>query len=131
MSLTSSAARVFDTLLDLLRVRAELLAVDVEEELLRTTSLLVRAMAALLLALLALVFVSLGVVAYYWDTAQRLVAILALAAVYALVCGMVIATVLRDLRTKPRFLDATLRMFEEDRQNLAPAAPLPTTPAAP
>jgi uncharacterized membrane protein YqjE len=131
MSLTSSAARVFDTLLDLLRVRAELLAVDVEEELLRTTSLLVRAMAALLLALLALVFVSLGVVAYYWDTAQRLVAILALAAVYAVVCGMVVATVLRDLRTKPRFLDATLRMFEEDRQNLAPAASLPTTPAAP
>ena len=106
--------RLVGTALALLRTRLELATVEFEEERERATELLVLVLSAVLLALFALVFASIFVIAYFWD-AYRLWAIAGVTLFYVV---LAIATVMRLKqrgRDKPPAFAATLAELGQRR----------------
>ena len=114
---SDSISRLVGTALALLRTRLELATVEFEEELERATELLVLVLSAVLLALFALVFASIFVIAYFWD-AYRLSAIAGVTLFYVV---LAIATVMRLKqrgRDKPPAFAATLAELGQDVASL-------------
>lgn len=95
--------------------RIELLAVELQEEKYRLIQILLWSSAIILLALLALVFVSFAVVVLLWETA-RLTAICALAGAYVVGLVGAILGFKRYLRRQPKPFAGTLRELQEDRE---------------
>jgi uncharacterized membrane protein YqjE len=122
MALLRSVAQLGSTSVLVLRQRLELAALDVEEELLRLGSVLVRAFAATLLAALALAALAAAATIYFWEHGR--LAVLAFftlafaASAWALARGAAQA-----LGTKPGQLAATLAELQRDAEALRPQEP--------
>lgn len=105
------------TLVGLTHTRLRLLGTELEEEVWRTASLLLRAGVALLAGVTGLLFAGFTLIVAFWDTHRLLVSLLVTSAffVIALVAaGMLIA----GIRSKPPFLEGTLAELARDRQRL-------------
>jgi len=70
-------------------------------------------------ALLALLFATLGVVAYYWDT-HRLRAIAIVAVAYAIAAGLALWRVKAMRESAPPLLGATIDQLKRDAHALDP-----------
>jgi uncharacterized membrane protein YqjE len=104
--LLQSAVGLGRTLLGVLQTRGDLLATEVEQEILRGSRMLLLGFATLLAAILALLVAGFVVVVVFWDT-HRIAAALCVFATFAataLGCGLAIR---REIKSKPRFLGAT------------------------
>ena len=113
MSFRENAGRLGSTLVAMLQTRAELAAVEVEEESLRFLSYMVRALLALLLAGIAVVLGVFLVILLFWDS-YRIEAVVAVMALLLGGSGWLTWQVRRDIRTKPRLLGATIAEIHKD-----------------
>jgi uncharacterized membrane protein YqjE len=108
----------------MLRQRLEMLALDLEEQVLRIVLVVLGGLLALTLAFLALVFAGFAVVVVYWDIA-RVQAIVGVFSVFAVGCMIVLLQVRRLWRSRAPFLQATLGELRKDLDLLASGAPNP------
>ena len=102
------------TMLDVLRTRAELLAVELAQEKARLARLAVRAGVALLSLCLCLQLLAVLAVAWFWDTPHRLAAVLAVGAVFALAAITACLMLWHELRSAPPPFAGSLQALSAD-----------------
>ena len=105
-------------LLDSLKTRLDLAAVEAEIYLVYVAQLLLWGFAAVACALLAIVFALTAVIIALWETHRMagLVGSMAVLLVLAVICGMIGA---RIFRGRPPLLAGTLAQFEHDQRRMA------------
>jgi uncharacterized membrane protein YqjE len=111
--LLASLRSAAGTGLDFVHSRIQLFGVELEQELLRTRSLIIQGVTALLLAVLAAGFVGIALIVMYWDTHRELVAVL-VAVFFALLAAAAGVLFKRSLDLKPRPFNSTLEVLERD-----------------
>lgn len=104
--LTSSA-------LAIVRTRLELATVEFAEERERAKEMLLLVLSTVLLCLFALLFASVFVIAYFWDS-YRLTAVGAVTAFYVLLAGILFVRLRQRSREKHSPFAATLSQLDED-----------------
>jgi uncharacterized membrane protein YqjE len=114
----ASLRAVGRTLVDILRTRLELLAIEGTQMQHRFGRLALLAGLGLLSLLACVLLLSGAAVAFWWDTPYRLTAIAALALLFATGAAACAVGVARALRTAPPALDATLRSLAADLRAL-------------
>jgi uncharacterized membrane protein YqjE len=115
--LLDSLRGVADTGLDFVQTRIQLFSVDLEQEMLRAGSLVMQAVAAVLLAIFAITFIGIALVVVFWDSHRELVAIL-VAGFFVLLAAVVAIRLKRALAARPRPFNSTLEVLEQDRDAL-------------
>jgi uncharacterized membrane protein YqjE len=115
--LSDSIFRLGGTALALLRTRLELATVEFEEERERATELLVLVLSGVLLALFALLFASIFVIAYFWE-AYRLWAIAGVTLFYVALAIVTFTRLQQRRRDKPAPFAATLAELGHDVSSL-------------
>lgn len=117
--LITSARNFLATLLALVATRAEIVATELEEERTRLANLLVWAACAAVFGLLTLVFLSLLIVAAFWDSHRiaALVAVTLAHIVLAIYCGLQLR---RRMDQRPRLFATTLEELRKDQAGLQP-----------
>jgi uncharacterized membrane protein YqjE len=111
--LLSTLTRMLKTLRDVVENRVELFLVEWQEERLRLMELLLLLLAGTVCALMALLMITLAVVAFFWDTHRLLVLtliILAYAGAAAAAFG-----ILRSRLRRWRAFAATLEQIKKDQ----------------
>jgi uncharacterized membrane protein YqjE len=111
--LLRSAVQLFGSVMTAAQTRAELLTTEVEEEIQRVARLLLLGFAALLAGILGVLVAGFVIVIVFWDT-YRVAAALAVCGVFlvaAAACGVALR---RELRARPRLLDATRTELARD-----------------
>jgi uncharacterized membrane protein YqjE len=111
--LLRSAVQLFGSVMTAAQTRAELLTTEVEEEIQRVARLLLLGFAALLAGILGALIAGFIVVIIFWDT-HRMAAALAVLGVFlvaAAACGLALR---RELRARPRLLEATRAELARD-----------------
>ena len=115
--LIASVSGLLATALEIGRTRLELLTVELREEVHRTAGLLVLGLAAVLALAAGVLFSGLAIIFAFWDTHRILASVLVTLGFFAL--AAVTALLLRSrLRSRPRFLDATLAELARDEVEL-------------
>lgn len=107
----------FSALLDALKTRLDLVAVEAEIYLLRTLQTLLWAFAALACALLVFVFIVVAVIAALWDT-HRMAGVLGGAGAFAILAAICGAMAARTFKFRPMILEKTVQQLEHDRQKV-------------
>jgi uncharacterized membrane protein YqjE len=107
--------RLIGSAIGLLQTRLELVGIELAEEKERLMGVLFLGLAAMMLATMALISLTVLVAIAFWDTYrwQSLAAITVLYAVAGAVCALKARTGLRDA---PTMFDATLTELEKDRE---------------
>ena len=113
--------RMAATLLVMLHTRAELLAVEVEEEVLRFFCYLILSLVALVCFSVTALLVILLVIVAFWDT-NRIAAILCMMGVFGIGAIGIALYVRNAFRNKPRFLSSTLDEIAKDIEMIKPAS---------
>jgi uncharacterized membrane protein YqjE len=116
-ALLDSLRTVVGTGLDIVRTRVELFGIELEQELLRTRSLIVRSVAALLLIVLAAGFAGFAVIVVFWESHRQLAAAL-VAAFFALLAAVAVGMLKRFEHARQRPFAATLEVLENDSDSL-------------
>jgi uncharacterized membrane protein YqjE len=115
--LLSSLTQTFATLVAMAQTRLELLTTELQEEIQQSANLLLWAFVALFAAGIGLFLAALVVIFVFWDTHRVLAAVAMTALFFAIAIGA--ALHLRNrLRNRPRMLDGTLSELARDRQRL-------------
>ncbi|RJX33323.1 MAG: hypothetical protein C4516_01980 [Oxalobacter sp.] len=108
------------TLIAMMQTRAELLAVEIEEEVLRLFAYLMLSLVALFCFGIAALLAIALIIILFWDT-HRIAVVIGLIGVFG-VAGVVIMWQLnKRLHNKPRFLSATLNEMSKDLEALKPS----------
>lgn len=115
--LSDAIFRLGGTVVALLRTRLELATVEFEEERERATELLVLVFCCVLLTLFSLLFASVFVIAWYWDT-YRMSAIGAVTLFYVALAVATFMRLQRRRRDKPAPFAATLAELSNDVASL-------------
>jgi uncharacterized membrane protein YqjE len=105
------------SLLDALKTRLDLVAVEAEIYLLRTLQTVLWAFAALACLLLVFVFVVVAIIAALWDT-HRLAGVLGGAGAFAILAAICGAMAARTFKFRPMILEKTVQQLEHDRQKV-------------
>ena len=117
--LFDSLKTLASTLVAIGRTRLELLSIDIEEERVWLTSMLVWTLTALFCAGLSILLVILFFIVIWWDT-HRLLAV-AIPALLLMLCAVLAVNVVRGkMRAKPRLFAASLAELSKDHEHLAP-----------
>ena len=112
-----SIKALLGALLDLLQTRVELISTELEEEQQRLKETALLAIIALFFASLGIVFLTLLVVAIFWES-HRLYVLGGFALLY-LALGLIAGLIMRKkVRSKPRLFSATLSELAKDREHL-------------
>jgi uncharacterized membrane protein YqjE len=113
MALGQTLSQLGASLLVVASQRLELASLDIEEELLRLSSLLAGTLVTALMIALALAAAATTVVVYFWDTA-RLAALLGITGLFAAVALAMAWRLSQALRDKPRFMASTFAQLDKD-----------------
>ncbi len=119
MSIKKTIAGAACDIVAMVRTRIELFGLEFNVETSRLFGMLGLASAALVCLLLSAVVFSILIIAYFWDTPQRLITIALLAAVYGVAGLCMLAILCRRLKFAARPFDATLQELNRDLQMLA------------
>ncbi|MEP6943993.1 MAG: phage holin family protein [Betaproteobacteria bacterium] len=111
---SDSLFRLGGTVVAMLRTRLELATVEFEEERERATELLLLVVCSVLLGLFALLFASLFVIAWYWDSAYRMWAIGGVTLFYVALAAVIVLRLQQRRRDKPTAFAATLSELGHD-----------------
>jgi uncharacterized membrane protein YqjE len=106
------------TLLAILQNRLELAGVELHESTLRFIEALILGMAAFFLASMAVVFVSLTLVAMFWD--HLIFILLALALAYFAGSAILVFLLKKKIRAWPSPFATTIQELKKDRECLSP-----------
>lgn len=113
MALTDNIAKMASTLLAIAKCRAELAAIEFEDEWKRLLGYFVFSLAAFFCLFFGVLMVAILIIVLCWDTC-RIPAIIGVAAFF-LIAGLIItACVKRSISNKPRMLDLTRQEFARD-----------------
>ncbi|HEV8341922.1 MAG TPA: phage holin family protein [Candidatus Binatia bacterium] len=115
--LFSSLRSLPAALLDTLKTRLDLLLTELEEERDRLTKILLLAAISLFCLSLGILFLTLFIVAIFWDT-HRLYVVGGFAALYLILAGITWLILRKKARLRPKFLSATLSELAKDRDRL-------------
>ena len=107
----------FSALLDALKTRLDLVAVEAEIYLLRTLQTVLWAFAALACVLLVLIFIVVAIIAALWDS-HRMAGVLGGAGVFAILAAICGAIAARTFKFRPMILEKTVQQLEHDRQKV-------------
>jgi len=113
MSITAAAGRIAANVLDLVRTRLELAAIELQEGAHRLLGYLAWALAAAVLALFALALIVLFVLVLFWDT-HRLAAVGGMAVLFILGTLFAAMKLRAGLAARPPMLPATLAELRKD-----------------
>jgi len=125
--LKPAAMRLLAGAIGLARTRLELASVELAEERGRLTTIVVLAAAGAVLATLAVVALTLGIVAYFWDS-YRYQAIGALVVVYAALAAFAFMRAAAVVKRQPTPFAATIAEFDKDRRRFAGGRPNDISP---
>jgi len=117
MGITDSVSRFAGTLISIVQTRAELVAVEVEEEALRYFTYLLMALAAMFFLGVATLLVVFLVVAIFWDT-HRIAVLLTLIALFGIAAAFLGFKLRERYRQKPSLLGHTLVELSRDVESL-------------
>ncbi len=115
--LFDSLRAMLATLVALTHTRLELLSVELEQEADRLSGTLLWAILGIFCAGLAVLMIALTIVIAFWD-GHRLLAAALVALLFASLAIAASLVVRHRLRTRPRFLSATIGELERDAQAL-------------
>jgi uncharacterized membrane protein YqjE len=115
--LFASLRRMLATLITLVQTRLELVSVEIEEQIEHAAAVLLWSIAAIFFASLTVLLLALTIVIAFWDE-HRLLAASLVTASFALTAALAALVVRRRLRTRPRFLAATVGELERDAEQL-------------
>ena len=101
------------TFLALVRTRAELIAVELQEDRERIKEIFILSLVSALFCALGLLLLAGFIVVYFWDS-YRLLAIGGVTVVYSAVGIWALVELLRRLRNNPPLLATTLQEFDHD-----------------
>ncbi|MDO8412554.1 MAG: phage holin family protein [Gallionellaceae bacterium] len=101
------------TFLALVRTRAELIAVELQEDRERIKEIFILSLVSALFCTLGLLLLAVFIVVYYWDS-YRLLAIGGVTVVYSGVGIWTLIELLKRLRNNPPLLATTLQEFDHD-----------------
>jgi uncharacterized membrane protein YqjE len=121
MAIFDSVRQLLATVSGIFHTRLELAAVEVEEELERFSSILLRSLAVLFFIGCTIVLLVILLLAIFWDT-HRIELICALILLFGLTAGILGWSVRQQVRSRPRLLSQTLAELEKDISALKPAA---------
>jgi uncharacterized membrane protein YqjE len=103
--------------LDFVHTHIQLFGVELEQELWRARSLVVQAVAALLLTFLAAGFLGFALIVVFWDNHRQLVTVL-VAAFFAALAAVAAGVLRRSVAARLRPFASTLELLERDREAL-------------
>jgi uncharacterized membrane protein YqjE len=112
-----SASKLAATVLAIAHTRLELLTTELQEEVRQVGAILLWAFIAAFAAMMALFLAALAVIFVFWDT-YRIVASIAMIAMFLAVAGGAALILVKKLRSKPPMLDDTLAELAKDRDQL-------------
>lgn len=115
--LFDSLRAMLATLVALTHTRLELLSVELEQEVDRLAGTLLWAILGIFCAGLAVLMIALTIVIAFWD-GHRLLAAALVALLFASLAIVASLVVRHRLRTRPRFLSATIGELERDARAL-------------
>ncbi len=113
MAVTETLGRIGATLLAMVRTRLALAAVEAQEEAQRVLGFAAWTLFAAFLGAGAFMLVALFVIVLFWDT-HRLLAIGAMAALFALAAVLILARVRAAFAARPPMMAATLAELNKD-----------------
>jgi len=116
-SLLASAKTFVATLIAIIGTRLEIAAGELEEERLRLTGILAYAALVFLFAALGLIFLSLLVVAVFWDE-HRIAALGCITVIYVVLTVLAAAQLRRRLSEKSRLFSTTVDELRKDQERL-------------
>ncbi len=115
--LLESMKNLMATSLAIAQTRLELVAVELETEIIRFTSLLLFAASALFSFALGVLLIVFFIIVLFWDT-HRLIAIGLLAGASLVVGAAAWSVFLKKLKDKPRLFAASIGELAKDREQL-------------
>ena len=121
MALVDNVAKVAGTLLAIAKTRAELIAIELEEEWVRLLSYLLLSLSALFCLALTVFLAVILVIVLCWDSC-RIPAIVGMMVFFGLLTGIIWWSVRRSFRRKPRLLELTRQEIAKDIDRLTPSA---------
>jgi uncharacterized membrane protein YqjE len=116
--LLRSLGNLLATIVGIAHTRMELLTTELQEEVHRVGEILVWTLIALLAAGIGLFMAALVVIFLFWDT-HRLLASIAVTAVFFVIALVAVGVMRTKVRHKPKMLDGTLAELAKDRELLA------------
>jgi uncharacterized membrane protein YqjE len=119
MSIKKTLAGAAGDIVAMVRTRIELFGLELNVETSRLFGLLSLACVALLCAVLSVAVFSFLIVAYFWDTPQRLIVIGLLGLVYGVLGAGLLARLCQQLKSASKPFEATLQELNRDIQMLA------------
>jgi uncharacterized membrane protein YqjE len=105
--------RLFATLLQVVRLRFELVSVELDEQVAYAANLLIWILVALFWASLGAMFLGLTIIVIFWDQ-HRILAAAGVTTVYVLLAVVATRVVQSRLKHRPRFLAATMAELQRD-----------------
>ena len=115
--LLHSLTQVVATLVVMAQTRLDLLTTELHEEIHRAASVLLWAFVALFAAGIGLFLLALVAIFAWWDSHRVLVSVLVTLAIFG-IAAFAALYLRKELRGRPRLLDATRSEVERDRQRL-------------
>ena len=112
--------RMVANMLAILQTRAELLAIEVEEEVLRFFSYLILSLVALVCFGIATLLAILLIIVVFWDS-NRVTVIACLTAFFGVAAIVVAMGVRNCFRSKPKFLSNSMGEISKDIEMLRPS----------
>ena len=116
-ALFKSLTNLLATFVAIAHTRLELLTTELQEEMHRVAEILMWSLVALLAAGIGLFLAALVVIFLFWDT-HRLLASVAVTAVFFLIALGATLNLRSKVRNRPRLLESTLAELAKDRKQL-------------
>ena len=119
MTIKQTLASAASDLTAMIRTRIALFGLELSIETSRLLGLLALACASLVFGLLAVLIFSFFVVAFFWDTPHRMLAIGLLGSAYAIAALLFVAVLCRRIKNSEMPFQATLQELERDAHMFA------------
>jgi len=113
---------LFAALVEALRTRLDLAAVELELHLRALLRMLVWAVGAVACAMLALAFAVTALIVALWDT-HRMLALLGGSLIFVALTATFVLLGMRTLRSQPGVLESSLQQLQQDQQRAGGGAP--------
>ena len=113
MAILDTVGRIGGTLLDMVRTRLELAALEIEEETQRIVGYFMLALMALILFGIAMLLLAFTIILVFWDT-HRLAAAVALVLAFGGGAMLAFYKLKAGFSNRPRFMQATVAELNKD-----------------
>jgi uncharacterized membrane protein YqjE len=114
--ITGVARRLLGSLVAFLTTKFELLNTEIQEEKRRILELLVLAASAMLVSAMALMVLTFSIIACFWDTPNRMTALLIICAVYVAIATFLFIRLHRKTSLRTKVFETTVEELRNDSE---------------